>query len=408
MRVLLLTQVLPYPPDSGPKAKTWNMLKFLARQHRVTLVSFVRGHQSKEAEFLGQYCESVHTVPIKRGLLRDLWYLAVSLASHQSFLIVRDDRASMRHLVDRLSAQHRFEVIHADQLNTAQYALRLKSARKVLDTHNALWLLSKRLAQTMSFGPRRWLLNREGRLLRDYEGRIGREFDAVLAVSDGDKDALADVIGDTSKITVMPIAVDTEEFPLVRRLPSTDRILFVGTMFWPPNIDGVLWFIEKVYPRIRAERPQVSFDIIGARPPRKILKLANDGTGIKVRGYVEELTPYLEKAGVLVVPVRVGSGMRVKILNGMSSGLPIVSTSIGCEGIRAEHGRHLFIADTAEDFADSTLNLLEDPELGNRMGLNARKLVETTYNCLLAYRPVEELYHGAPVQDERSSLKCYG
>src|SRR5262245_55077555 len=167
MRVLLLTQVLPYPPDSGPKAKTWNMLKFLARQHRVTLLSFVRGDQSKEAEFVQRYCESVHTVPIKRGLLRDLWYLGISLARHQPFLMVRDARASMQHLVDRLSAQHRFDVIHADQLNTAQYALRLKDPRKVLDTHNALWLLAKRLAQKVSFGPRRWLLNREGRLLRD-------------------------------------------------------------------------------------------------------------------------------------------------------------------------------------------------------------------------------------------------
>ena len=400
MRILLLTQVLPYPPDSGPKVKTLNLLKFLAQRHQVTLVSFIRGDQSKEARQLEKYCESVHVVPIKRSLLRDLWHVFLSLMSHRPFLMVRDDQAAMRCMVDRLSAQNAFDVVHADQLNMAQYALRLGNLRKFLDTHNASWLLYKRLAETKGHSPQKWLLNREWRLLWEYEGCMVREFDTILAVSEFDKAALAQTAGESSKITVVPIGIDVEDLPLLQRRSSTENVVFVGTLYWWPNIDGVLWFIREVYSRIRAKRPQVTFDVIGARPPRQILRLEKEETGIKVRGYVEKLGPYLERARAFVVPLRAGSGMRVKILNAMSSGVPIVSTSLGCEGIVAEHGRHLLMADTAEDFAENTVRLLENPRLGDQLAQNARKLVESTYDYRLACQTIERLYV-SPAEKER-------
>ena len=154
MNVLLLTQVLPYPPDSGPKVKTWNVLKYLAERHEVTLVSFVRGDQSGDVRHLKQYCWAVHTVIIKRGAARDVWYMTHSLLAGQPFLMVRDDRAAMRRLVDRLASETRFDITHADQLNMAQYAARVPGTFKVFDAHNALWLLYQRLWQTMKPGLR--------------------------------------------------------------------------------------------------------------------------------------------------------------------------------------------------------------------------------------------------------------
>ena len=421
MKVLLLTQVLPYPPDSGPKVKTWNVLKYLARQHEVTLVSFVRGDQSDDVRQLEKYCRAVYTVPMERGALRDGLAMARSLLTGQPWMMVRDDRAAMRQLVDRLAAEEHFDVAHADQLNMAQYAARVPGARKILDAHNALWLLYKRLWETMRPGPQKWLLGRDWRLLKQYEGRVCRAFDAVLAVSQEDKTALEEAMGwpplappqSREKCSLSRWHFDGEGWgwgsktspsspsPLIRtRLrpwnadPEADHILHIGTMYWPPNIDGVRWFIHQVYPHIRAQRPDVHFDVVGARPPQDLVSLGGNGSGVNVTGYVADATPYLEQAGVMVVPVRAGGGMRVKILNALAQGLPMVSTTIGCEGIAVQDGRHLLIADTPEEFAQATLRLLNDKSLADELGRNGRQLVQSTYDYRAACRPLENVYRG--------------
>jgi glycosyltransferase involved in cell wall biosynthesis len=395
MKVLLLTQVLPYPPDSGPKVKTWNVLKYLARQHEVTLASFVRGDQSAEVEALRRYCRAVHTVPMTRSPLRDGLALLRSLATGQPWMMVRDDRAALRRLVDRLCAETRFDIVHADQLNMAQYAVRVTGARKVLDAHNALWLLYKRLAETMPSGPRRWLLERDWRLLKEYEGRMVRDFDAMLAVSDEDRAALVEAAGGPREITVIPIAVDTDEIPVVSRAPQANHLLHIGTMYWPPNIDGMWWFIREVYPLIRALRPDVGLDVVGARPPRELAALNGNGQNIHVTGYVNDPKPYLERAGAFIVPLRAGGGMRVKILEALARGLPLVTTTLGCEGIAVEHGRHVLIADTPEAFARETLRLLNDRALADELGRAGRRRIEQVYDYRAACQPLDSLYRAA-------------
>jgi glycosyltransferase involved in cell wall biosynthesis len=393
MNVLLLTQVLPYPPDSGPKVKTWNVLKYLAQHHAVTLVSFVRGDQSDETRHLARYCQAVHTVPMERGAIRDAWHMGRSFLTGQPFLMIRDDRKAMRDLVDQLSAEQHFDVVHADQLNMGQYAKRVPDALKVLDAHNALWLLYKRLWETMSPGPRKWLLGRDWRLLKAYEGRLVREFDAVLAVSHEDKAALQEAAGHPVDITVIPIAIDTDEVAVIERDAEPRHILHIGTMYWPPNIDAVNWFAHEVYPLIRQQRPpDACFDIVGARPPQEIATLNGDRTGINVTGYVADPTPYLQRAALMVVPLRAGGGMRVKILNALAQGLPVVSTTLGVEGIGVTDGENILIADTPADFAAAVLRLLEDPALAARLCAAGRRLIEQTYDYRVACRPLEEVY----------------
>ncbi len=392
MKVLLLTQVLPYPPDSGPKVKTWNVLKFLAQHHEVTLVSFVRGDQSAEIKQLESYCHTVNTVPMERGVQHDGMAMVRSLLSGQPWMMLRDDRAAMRQLVARLAREQRFDIAHADQLNMAQYAALVPGARKVLDAHNALWLLYQRLWQTMGPGPKKWLLGRDWQLLKKYEAQVCREFDAVLAVSEEDKGALEEAIGGVADITVIPITVDTDEVRSVTRQAGANHILHIGTMYWPPNIDGILWFVHQVYPLIRAKRPNVIFDVVGARPSQEILDLGGNGTGINVTGYVEDPTTYLEQAGVMVVPLRAGGGMRVKILNALAQGLPIVSTRLGCEGIAVTPGQDIFIADTPQDFAEAVLQLLDNSDNATRLGNNGRRLIERQYDYRQACLPLETVY----------------
>ncbi len=394
MNILLLSQVLPYPPDSGPKVKTFNVIKYLALHHSVTLVSFVRGDQSRDADKLREYCEEVYTVPIRRRRLEDGAYLLKSLVTGQPFLMLRDDRAEMRRLVSKLATERQFDIVQADQVNMAQYA-RLVPAPKILDAHNAIWLLYKRLAETMPSGPKRWMLERDWRLLKGYEGQICREFEAVIAVSEEDRAALQEAGGSSFDVTVIPITIDTDEAQVVKRLPIAQHILHIGTMYWPPNVDGIHWFMQEVFPLVRARRSDICSDVVGATPPADVLAYMQPGSGVNVTGYVDDPLPYMQEAGVVVVPLRAGGGMRVKILNSLAAGLPVVSTTLGAEGIRTEHGKHLLIADRPQDFANAILRLLNNPALGNELGKNGRVLIENTYDYRVACSALEQVYQAA-------------
>ena len=392
MKLLLLTQVLPYPPDSGPKIKTWNVLKYLAQHHEVTLVSFVRGDQSAEVTHLKNYCRAVYTVPMSRGRWSDGWFMIKSLLTGQPFLMVRDNRSAMHQMIKQVVTNARFDIVHVDQLNMAQYAERVPGAGKILDAHNALWLLYKRLWQTMAPGLQKWLLGRDWRLLKEYEGEICRRFDGLLTVSEEDKVALQEAAGQSLEATIIPIAIDTNEVVQIRRRAESDHILHIGTMFWPPNVDGILWFLREIFPLIQAQRPKTTFDVVGAKPPSEIMAYSSNGSNVNVTGYVVDPTPYYEVSGVMIVPLRAGGGMRVKIINALAQGLPIVSTTLGCEGIAVEPGRHLLVADTAESFAQATLDLLDDKRLANQLGDNGRQLIQSTYDYRAACRPLEAFY----------------
>lgn len=393
----MLTQVLPFPPDSGPKVKTWNVLKYLALHHEVTLVSFVRGDQRQEVEHLKSVCREVHTVPMQRSILKDVWALLKSFISGIPWVITRDHRPEMVQLVQQLTQDNRFDVIHADQLNMAQFAEAARGkAIKVVDQHNALWLLYQRMAETERLGPKKFLFGRDWRLLRTYEGRICREFDRVIAVSEVDKAAIAEVAGGRTDIYVMPIAVDIDEVEPVQRAPSANRIVHIGTMFWPPNIDGILWFAREVLPLVKAQKPEVGLDIIGARPPEAVLRLAAADAGVRVTGFVSDVAPYLQQAGVFIVPVRAGGGMRVKILNQLSQELPMVTTTIGCEGIKVENGREVLIADRPQDFANAVVRILEDRALANALGKAGRKLIAEQYDYRQVCSQLDQIYQPGP------------
>lgn len=369
------------------------MIKYLSLHHDVTLVSFVRGDQQHDIEVLKKYCQEVHTVEMDRSIIKDGIALVRSMITGLPWLIARDSRSAMVDLIRSITNEQAFDVVHADQLNMAQYAAAVERGIKVIDEHNALWLLYRRMAGTMPSGPRKWLLNRDWRLLRTYEGQICRDFDSVLTVSEVDRDALTEVAGDKPKFTVIPIAVDTDEVAPVERAVDANRIVHIGTMFWPPNVDGILWFTREVLPIIRAEKPDVGFDIIGAKPPQEILNLGEVDPLINVTGYVEDTTPYQEKTGVLIVPVRAGGGMRVKILNALSQALPMVTTTIGCEGIAVEHGKHLLIADTPQEFAEAVIRLLDDRDAGQRLGENGRLLIQEQYDYRKVCAALEPAYH---------------
>ncbi|MCU0491331.1 MAG: glycosyltransferase family 4 protein [Chloroflexaceae bacterium] len=408
MRILLLTQVLPYPPDSGPKVKTYNVIQYLARHHEVTLVSLIRSpNEETHAEKLRDLCAAVYTVPLKRSRLRDLGYLAHSLLSGRSFIMARDACPALDQLLAELSRQHEFDLVHADQLNMAQFALKLPGIPTLLDQHNAVWTIVQRMAAHSASLPRRIFLELEARRLRRYEAEVCQQFDAVVTVSDPDRQALELAMQaqglplPTQPFPVIPIAVDAQGEPPVQREANPRTILSMATMFWPPNIDGVLWFANEVYPLVQQAVPDVQFVIAGARPPQRVQRLAEQNPSINVTGYVEDPLPYMQASAALIVPVRAGGGMRVKILEALARGMPIVSTTIGYEGIDLTPGEHLLVGDTPAAFAEALIRLLRDPALGRTLAARGRRLAEERYDWRVVNRELDAVYAALPQPQQR-------
>jgi glycosyltransferase involved in cell wall biosynthesis len=390
MRILLLTLVAPNPPDSGPKIKTHYLLRYLSQRHEVTLVSFVRSAaEEAAARELEQFCQAVYTVPMRRSRARDLGYLLASLISARPFLMLRDESRAMRRLLAELLASEQFDLVHADQLNMAQFGM-ATGLPVVLDEHNAVWTIFQRLAK-QEHGVRRMLLELEWRRLRRYEGQVCRRCAAVMAVSREDRAAL-EAAGAPDTIPIIPIAVDIAGIQPIQRHPSAQGILSIATMYWPPNIDGVLWFAREVLPLIRRAEPDAPFYIVGARPPEEVQALRLDPT-VEVTGYVADPTPYLEASALMVVPLRAGGGMRVKILEALARGIPVVSTTIGAEGIDVRPGQHLLIADEPAAFAEAVVGLLRDRVLADQLAAAGRLHAISHYDWRTVCPAVEQVYH---------------
>jgi glycosyltransferase involved in cell wall biosynthesis len=338
---------------------------------------------------------------MRRSRMKDVWYLGTSLLRARPFLIARDTVDEMHQLIKTLVHQNEFAAVHADQLWMAQYALTAKQANPhltaVLDQHNAVYLIPQRLADSSGNLLMRTILKQESRQMARFEVAVCGQFDEVVWVTEEDKIAVASAAtrtdnGAAERITgpVIPICVDAQAKPVVSRVDGACRVTFLGGLHWPPNAAGIIWFAREVWPQIHQAVPAARFTVIGKDPPDELeqLHLPN----LDVTGYVEDVTPYLQETAVFIVPLHAGGGMRVKIVDGWSWGLPIVSTAIGAEGIRYAHGHDIFIADTAEAFAQATVHLLRHPEEARQLGQNGRHTLEASYDWRTIYKKWDEIY----------------
>jgi polysaccharide biosynthesis protein PslH len=398
MRILVLTQVVVYPADAGPKIKTLHVIQHLAKSHKVIYCTFVRNVQEQgAAEQLHPFCSRIATVLLKRSRLSDLRYLLQSVLTDDSFLLCRDDLPAMQAMVRQLLREEEIDVLHVDQLNMMRFVPSDWPGMIILDEHNAVWQVIERL-RTQTRNPLLgWLLKREVRLIRKIEGQACQRAHTVLAVSEQDRQALLEVIEKPVTIDVVPISVDAGNLDSIRRArqPRPNQLLTIGTMFWPPNSEGVGWWLRQGHELLRAMCPDLnlSYDIVGARPPRWLRRLvARHQTHVHIHGYVADTTPFWLSATILIVPLLSGGGVRVKILEAMAMGVPVVSTTLGCEGLDVQDDKHLLIADTPLALAQACTRLLRDPELATRLAYNAHCFILERYDVKVALHRLDMVY----------------
>lgn len=403
MRILFLTQVLPYPLDAGPKVRAYYVLRHLIESgHRVTLASFTRAEDpTGAAAHLRALGAEVHTVPLRRSRVADLAHWLTSLPTRTPFLIARDRSRAMRDLLDRLMVETGFDAIHADQLWMLPYAVRgqRRAGRETLlvaDRHNAVQRVPRLLAASESSWPRRAALRLEGVKLRRYERVAATEVTRTVWVSAEDRRTVEGPSGAAGS-SVIPICVDPREWRPVERATDRRRVTFLGGLHWPPNAAGVAWFLAEVWPRVRETRPDAELTILGRAPATVAASLRRvAGQGVEITGHVRDPEVHLRDTAAFVVPLHAGGGMRVKILDAWARGLPVVSTRLGCEGIEGVHERELLIADDAAGFAVAVTRLLDSPELQDRLGAAARRRIVTDYDWRVRYRDWDSVYGSPP------------
>ena len=425
MKILFLTQLLPYPLVGGPKIRAYYMLRYLAERHQVTLVSFTRPDDKPEdIAHLQQFCETVHAVPMRRSVFKNGQSALQGLITRQPMVIWRDRLPEMAALIQHLVDVTPFDAVHADQTSMAQYGLLAKKAHPpgkrpftILDQHNAMYLLVARQAQHERSFLQRRLWQREARAFRKYEKQLCRAYDRILTVTGEDKTALLNLFSVqesrriNARMTPLPICVEPQTQPILPREDQTPQILYLGTMFWPPNVEGALWFANQVLPRVLLKVPQAKFTIAGKNPPPEVEALARVDSPlaghITITGFVPDAGPLLARSRVFVVPLLAGGGMRVKILDAWQWGIPLVSTSIGAEGIHTQPGKNILLADDPQAFADAVVALLSDVNLARRLRENGRSWVEENYNWRTTYRrlddiyvQVDRIYHGHKIHEE--------
>ena len=397
MRILLLTPQRPYPPHQGTTLRNFNLVKELAKRHTVCVLTFLEPDQnSHDSGPLLDLCEWVETalVPQRSTGLR----LRQMLTTRRPDMSLRLWSPELNaRLAVRLREQP-FDVVEIEGIEMAPYLPTLEAAQPrpliIYDAHNAEWILQKRAFMADLKNPARWPAAAyswvQWHRLRRYEADLLHRVDHTVAMSHPDKVALRDVAPDVP-ITVVPNGVDLATYGEFDE-PIYYDLLFTGKMDFRPNIDAVLWFGRYVLPLILAQRPGITFAIVGQRPhPR--LDVLRDIPGVTITGYVDDVRPYLAGATVYVAPLRVGGGTRLKLLEAMAMGKPIVSTTVGAEGFPVVNGQELVLADEPDSFAREVLNLLENPARRARLAATGRAFAQANYGWDALIPQLEKIYH---------------
>ncbi|MBN1427333.1 MAG: glycosyltransferase [Anaerolineae bacterium] len=395
MRILSITNQISVPMHGGAPVYTYNLLKRIAAKHEVWHVAFSKTpEQIAGAEQLRTFCREVITLPIGEFDALDqpfdlARYLAFGKPPELRFIYSRQ----LADHIKRLAQSIDFDIVQIEHGDMGQY-LDLFSpemrARSIWMLHDVDWLKYARIAQMEPKRARKWRLLLHSRMMRYWKPRQAARFGRCTTVSERDRTLMVEA-NPNLNVGVVPAGVDTHK---LQPLPPYDSLacVFVGNMNYLPNSDAAVYFCREILPFIHQTLPEVEVWIVGTSPRPEVEALADDK--VHVTGAVEEVESYYERSTVCIMPLRAGGGARLKILEAMALGRPVVTTSIGCEGQDVLDGTHVLIGDTPGTFAEHVIRLLTDASLRRRLAIQARALVIEQYDWDISARRLSEIYAG--------------
>ena len=386
MDILLLTPQLPYPTYQGTTLRNFNILNGLAGDHQIDLLSFdEREDPAGIPEPISALCRTVESIAApRRGTTKRVWQMATTRQPDMALRLHNEQYAAA---LEACLRRQRYDIVQIEGIELAWTMPVIRQAAPdaaiVYDAHNAETLLQSRSGAVDRDSIRRWpaavYSGLQSARLKEYEAWACREADSIVAVSEKDRLALLDLSGiDPQKIRVIPNSIDTASYDLTA-MTLDDRlcfdIVFSGKMDYRPNVDAVLWFAGAVWPLIKQELPGATWAIVGQKPHPRLEPL-HALTDVTVTGWVPDVKPYLAGAGVFIMPFRVGSGTRLKLIEALAAGCAVVSTGVGAEGFPVVDRQELLFGDTAETFAAKSIMLLKDAQERAYLGERGKQFAQ--------------------------------
>jgi sugar transferase (PEP-CTERM/EpsH1 system associated) len=408
MRILILAQRVPYPPNKGEKLRTFHQLEFL--QKNGAQISVLAPHESDDElvyfeALRNNYCEQVSTRKLQSKALS----LPLGLIKNQSLSVANFYSRSLQVDFDQLISSQPFDAIMCSASSMAEYLFK-SSVLKTLPTQPQLimdfmdvdsdkWAQYARQSNPLM----KLIYTREHKLLSQYEGKIAEQFDACFLITDTEVDLFKQSHPQYTNIHAIENGIDSALFfpPNSSRQVSDPAFLFAGVMDYPPNIDAVSWFVDNVWDGIIARWPKATFVIAGMNPTDKINQYANK-TGIEVTGFVDDIKPYFDQANIFVAPFRIARGVQNKVLQAFACELPVIATPMGAEGIRCQHGVDILLANSSHEFVSYTQRLIDDLPFYQSISSNALSTIQSYYSWDSILRPLKRLTEGKPPYEEHA------
>lgn len=402
MRILVLASYVP-SLYKGAEIRLLHLLKNLSRQHEITLWAINRRGVGKEeiaallpdCKLLLQAWPSQNRGGFPGRIFRSFWYRQLK-DWHAHFgpkptAVNKIYHPGLKDNLEALLEKSCFDLIHVNQIMVWQYLPPAINIPVILCKDNVWADLAEREWAAADGRMARYFKKQTAEKMRRYEGLAVKSSTRCVVVSHEDKTLIQQMAPETT-ISVIPNGVDTTYFRPSQKTAEAPHLVFTGTMSWLPNADAMIFFCNTILPLVRGLFPEVLVTIVGLHPPKEVRALAKDPY-IRVTGFVEDVRPYIDEAAVYIVPLRSGSGTRLKILEALAMGKAVVSTRIGAAGLAVTDGRHILLADEPESFAEKICRLLKDPERRRALGRAGRTLVESVYDWKAVAAELDQVYH---------------
>jgi len=388
MNLLWISHNVPYPPKTGVLQRNYNLLREASRRADIHLLAVFRSDilpgdydLAAATRELGKLCRQVEVVYLPTETSRTVlyWTAFKSLFTQDPFSVNWAKSRGMRSKLRKMVESVKFDVVHFDTIGLAGYRGEVGSLPKILNHHNMESHLLRRRVEFESHPLKRLYYTREAEKLERFQQRVCPEFDVHLTVSEVDRERLLELVPGI-RTEVIANGVDVDYFRPSGAQQTPGNLVMASGMNWFPNKDAVLYMCDEIWPRLCARMPDLTWTVVGSSPPQRLRDLAAKDSRITVTGFVDDVRPYLDRAEIYLCPMRDGGGTRLKILDALSMSKPIVSTTMGCEGIDITPGVDVLLADTPDEFVDQVARLRSDAGLRQGITKAARELAIRRYS----------------------------
>jgi len=394
MNVLIVDEEIPWPLNTGKRLRTYNLMQRLQKEHTVSYLCY------GETGAALPDCPNVTLITLPSPVLEQKGFrfygsLLTNLYSSKPYIVDRHYSRAMAEKARSLVASGRFDLVHCEW---TPYTENIRSLfgrlPLVLSAHNVEAQIWERYYHAETNLLKKIYIFIQWRKLIRYEAKASQEYSVVSTVSDPDRDAFVKNY-DCKRVTVVPNGVDERYFTPVKTEIKPGSMVFTGSMDWRPNQDGVRYFIEEIFPLIKRQIPAATFTVVGRKPPQWLMDLAQLVEGVTVTGTVDDVRPYIAGSALYVVPLRVGGGSRLKILEAFAMAKVVLSTSVGAEGLDVVEGKQILLRDTPQDLAQTACAVLTGLDRYTELGLAGRRLIMESYTWDAIAKVMDDVWRQA-------------